>query len=326
MNTVSGALIAAGASFVTVLLLRLLLPGRGGLGSLLRFEQETEEGGKLGGIFYLGGLLIGLLVGGGSFSGNALFSLLITAAFVLIGFADDLTALQDKRGEGIVPWLKGLLILFVAVCAALYLSLSNVSGRTQCLPVSYASSDLKGWFILFALPLLLGRTVSAEKMHESVGRSFSSDGYEAVFWCFVFCIAGESGTGKWLGYRSEFSGMAAFCGAAAGALLGLSVFDPGSRALPPGKSGHYGIAASLTLAELCSGWLILLPLAALWPFISFIFALITRILALRKGKSPESYLLADYFLSRRMAPERLLSTVRWISLIGVLLAAVLYVL
>lgn len=326
MATFTGALKAAGFSCLTVLILRLLMPGRSGLGSLFRSEQEEAEGPRLGGVFYLGALIVGMLAGGSTLSGNALFSLLITASFILIGFADELIALQSSRGEGIVPWLKALLLLFVSLCAAVYLSFSNASGRTQCLPVFCTSADLKGWFLLLALPLLLIRTQGERPLHSSLGSSYAANGCEALFWCFVFCLAGETGAGEWYGYRSEFAGMAIFSGAATGGLLGLDVFNPDGRALRPGAGGHYGVAASLSLMALCSGWLILLPLAALWPFASGVYALILLVSAARKGSEPKSYLLADSFLAHKMTPERLLRTIRWISLLGVLAAAFLYIL
>lgn len=324
MNTFSAALTAAGVSCLTVLVLRLLMPGQSGLGSLFRPEQPEEEGTRLGGVFYLGALIAGMVAGGSAFSGNALFSLLITASFILIGFADELVAMQDGRGEGIVPWLKAALLLFVSVVAAVYLAFSNESGRTQCLPVCCASSDLKGWYLLLALPLLLLRSLAEKPLFESAGSSFASEGYEAAFWCFVFALAGETGAVKWFGFRSEFYGMAVFSGSAAGAMLGLDLFNPGGQALRPGTGGYYGIGASLALMALCSCWMILLPLAALWPFVSAVYAFVLRVPAAGKGTAPKSYLLADFFLGRRMTAERLRNTVRWISLLGTLFAAVLY--
>lgn len=323
MKTFTGALCAAGVSCLTVLILRLLLPGRGGLGSLFGPEQEPQGGAKLGGVFFLPGVVFGMLAGGSAFSGNALFALLITAGAVLTGFVDDLISLQDKRGEGIVPWLKALLILILSTSAAIFLSFSNVPGRTLCLPISCTGTDMHGWYLLFALPLLLGRFIVEKDLHESASFSFSYDGCETVFWCLLFCLSAETGALQWAEYRSEFHGMSLYAGAVAGALLGMSAFNPLGKALRPGMSGYFGIAASVSLMALCSGWLILLPFAALWPFLCGIYALVKRI---RTGKKSSGYLLADYFTAHGMAPERLQSLIRWVSLIGALAAAVLYVL
>lgn len=325
MKTVSGSVCSAGISCLTVLILRLLLPGRGGFSSLFGTEQENETGPVLGGIFLLPGLIAGMLAGGGSITGNALFALLITAASILIGFIDDLISLQDKRGEGIVPWLKVLLVFALMLSAAAYLSFSDVPGRTQFLPVCYACADMRGWYMLLSFPLLIGRVSSEKMLAESTDLSFSDNGIEAIFWCFVFCLAGETGAMQWAGYRSEFSGMAVFAGAFAGALLGICLFNPGGKALSPGMSGYFGIACAMSLTALCSGWLILLPLAALWPFLSGVYALIHWIRGKKSSEKDVNFLLADYFTAHGMSMEQLQRTVRWISLLGALLAAVLYV-
>lgn len=327
MRTFSAAVFAAGISCFTILILRLFLPGRGGLGSLFKPGSEQEEGSALGGVFFLPGIVAGMLAGGGSLSGNALFALLITAAAILVGFINDLVALQDKRGEGIVPWLRWLLVFLLALSAAIYLSFLNESGRRQFLPVSCVSSDLKGWLLIPALVLLLGRFFSEQELHEASGPSFCAEGAEAVFWCFVFCLAGETGALEWAAYRSEFSGMAVFCGAVSGALLGICIFNPYGKMLRPGTGGYLGIAAALSLMALCSGWLILLPLAALWPFCCLIFALVMRVRVRGKAPAaPDRFFLTAFLTGHGMTKDRLQSTVRWLSLLGVLAAAVLYTL
>lgn len=324
MNTFTGAVISAGISCFMILLLRLLLPGRGGLGSLFIPEHEQNEGPKLGGVFLLAGLIAGMLAGGASLSGNSLFALLITAASVLIGFVDDMISLQDRRGEGIVPWLKGLLVFLLMLSAALYLAFSEVPGQALFLPISCASADLNGWYILLALPLLLGRLMSEKKLCESAGDFSANNGYEAAFWCFVFCIAAQTGAGQWFQYRDEFHGMAIFSGSAAGSVLGISVFNTDGKALRLGASGYFGIATALSLMALSSGWLILLPFAALWPFCCAIYALIKRVRAGKNPVGPTDLLLADYFTGHGMTVPRLQSTIRWLSLLGLLTAAVLY--
>lgn len=326
MNTFTGALCASGVSCLTVIILRLLLPGRGGLGSLFSSEQDPSAGTKLGGVFMFAGIVLGMLAGGGALSGNALFSLLITAGAVLIGFVDDLVSLQDKHGEGIVPWLKALLFLLLTVSASVYLAFSEGPGRIQFLPVSCASADFRGWYMLLALPLLLGRVSAEKKLLESSGNCFAYTGSEAVFWCFAFCLAAETGALQWSEYRNEFGGLALYAGAVAGALLGISVFNPFGKALCLGRSGYFGIAVSLSLMALCSGWLILLPLAALWPFICGLYALVMYLRNIRGPERSTDYLFPDYFTAHGMTSERLHSLIRWTSLLGILAAAVLYTL
>lgn len=324
MRTFSAALFAAGISCLAVLILRLLLPGRGGLAALFKPENDPDEGSSLGSVFLLIGIIAGMLAGGGSLSGNALFALLITAAAVLVGFVNDLISLQSKRGEGIVPWLQWLLVFALSLSAAIFLAFSNVSGRTQFLPVSCASADWKGWFLVPALLLLLGRFFSEKTLYESVGSSFSAEGSETVFWCFLFCLSGETGALEWSVYRSEFSNMAVFSGAVAGSLLGFSVFNANGRILHPGTGGCLGIASALSMMALCSGWLILLPLAALWPLTCAIFALVVRIRAAKEPDDTVCFMLPEFLLRRGLDENKLKSMVRWISLLGVLAAAVLY--
>lgn len=325
MLTFSHALLSAGISCLCVLVFRLLLPGHGGFGSLFRSEQEPQAGAQLGGVFFLLSVIAGTVFGGGSLSGSSVFCLLITAGAALIGFIDDLIARQDKRGEGIVPWLKALLLLVLSLAAALNLSVSEGIGRVQVLPISCRNADFRGWYILLALPLLLGRFTVEKQLCESALCCHSYCLTEAAFWCFAYCLAGETGAFKWFNYRSAFSGMAAFSGAVAGALLGIGMFNPLGKALRLGSCGYWGVAAALSLMALCSGWLILLPLAALWPFLCGVFALMKRFRT-RKGEKEADYRFAQYFLSRGMSEERLQSLIRWLSLLGALAAAVLYTL
>lgn len=141
MGGIRDMVLAAAVGFLGAALMGLfLLP----LLKSLRFGQGEEDlsQGKpkgpeeappaAGGILLLCAMVAGVLLCGGEGMGASLPCLLFALAFGSVGFLDEGLRIYKKKGQGLLPWQKGMLELALSIGAALWLYINK--GSVICLP------------------------------------------------------------------------------------------------------------------------------------------------------------------------------------------------
>lgn len=278
MGGIRDMVLSAAVGFAAALVLGwILIP----LLKSLRFDSGEGDGNPQtrdiplpGGLLPLCAMVAGVLLCGGEGLGASLPCLLFTLGYGVIGLLDD--SLQVRRRGGLLPWQKGILELAVSVGAATYLYVTN--GGRMSLPFSGKEWDMGFFYLPFAVLVLMGTQYGVQRTEEP-------EGMPTGMACIVFTTLGllfgimvsKATLNTWGLEAAEHSGMAAFCGGAAGGCLGLLLFNiPPSRILL-GKTGLLALGGAMAMGALTSGQGLLLLSMGIGYWVSLLSLLVEHL-------------------------------------------------
>ncbi len=242
---------------LTVCLMPVLIP----VLHKLKFGQQVRKEGiqahlkkqgtpTMGGIGFLTAVLITSVVFGFVFKADwalLLPILLLTAAFALIGFADDYLKVVKKQSEGFKAWQKFLCQFVVTIGFARYCFFSEKIGTSVILPFAGGREwDMKWLYIPFVFLAVMG-TDNGTNFTDGLDGLLSSVTIVVSF--FLFAVsAGRSGA------------VSIVSGAFAGALMGYLIFNAYPAKVFMGDTGSLAIGAfvSASAIVLRMGWFILI--------------------------------------------------------------------
>lgn len=263
---------------VAVLLGWVLIP----LFRSLHMDSGEQERGVplMGGLLPLGAMVAGVLLCGGEGMGKSLPCLLFTVGFGVIGLLDDGLRVQQKGG--LLPWQKGILELAVSLGAVTYLYVSM--GGSITLPFSGKEWDMGFLYLPFGLLILLGTLYGVQRTDEPEGLPGGMGCIIFVTFGLLFGIMVSSTTlESWGLEAAEQSGMAAFCGGAAGGCLGLLLFNIPPARILLGKTGLLVLGGAIAMAALTSGQGLLLLMLGAGYWVSLLSLLVQRLYGKMKG-------------------------------------------
>ena len=180
----------------------------------------------MGGVFLLLGWLLAALIGVREGFSLVLPVLLVMVLCGLMGFLDDFIKISTGTSMGLLPYQKVLLQFVISLLAAAWLYRSEGVGPAIALPFSDKSWDMGFLYIPFALLVLLG-TMNGVNLTDGLDGLAAGTGL-VVQLCYVVLFALMpllAGFGGWTGESADYSGMAVFAAAGAGALMGFLLFN-----------------------------------------------------------------------------------------------------
>ena len=205
----------------------------------------------MGGVFLLLGWLLAALIGVREGFSLVLPVLLVMVLCGLMGFLDDFIKISTGTSMGLLPYQKVLLQFVISLLAAAWLYRSEGVGPAIALPFSDKSWDMGFLYIPFALLVLLG-TMNGVNLTDGLDGLAAGTGL-VVQLCYVVLFALMpllTGLGGWTGESADYSGMAVFAAAGAGALMGFLLFNAYPARIFMGDTGSLALGGTIAMEAL----------------------------------------------------------------------------
>ena len=186
----------------------------------------------MGGVFLLLGWLLAALIGVREGFSLVLPVLLVMVLCGLMGFLDDFIKISTGTSMGLLPYQKVLLQFVISLLAA-------------------KSWDMGFLYIPFALLVLLG-TMNGVNLTDGLDGLAAGTGL-VVQLCYVVLFALMpllTGFGGWTGESADYSGMAVFAAAGAGALMGFLLFNAYPARIFMGDTGSLALGGTIAMEAL----------------------------------------------------------------------------
>ena len=199
----------------------------------------------MGGVFLLLGWLLATLIGVREGFSLVLPVLLVMVLCGLMGFLDDFIKISTGTSMGLLPYQKVLLQFVISLLAAAWLYRSEGVGPAIALPFSDKSWDMGFLYIPFALLVLLG-TMNGVNLTDA-GTGLVVQLSYAILFALMPLLAGFGG---WTGASADYSGMAVFAAAGAGALMGFLLFNAYPARIFMGDTGSLALGGTIAMEAL----------------------------------------------------------------------------
>ena len=205
----------------------------------------------MGGVFLLLGWLLAALIGVREGFSLVLPVLLVMVLCGLMGFLDDFIKISTGTSMGLLPYQKVLLQFVISLLAAAWLYRSEGVGPAIALPFSDKSWDMGFLYIPFALLVLLG-TMNGVNLTDGLDGLAAGTGLVvqlsyAILFALMPLLAGFGG---WTGASADYSGMAVFAAAGAGALMGFLLFNAYPARIFMGDTGSLALGGTIAMEAL----------------------------------------------------------------------------
>ncbi len=240
----------------------------------------------MGGVFLLLGWLLAALIGVREGFSLVLPVLLVMVLCGLMGFLDDFIKISTGTSMGLLPYQKVLLQFVISLLAAAWLYRSQGVGSAVTLPFSGKSWDMGFLYVPFALFVLMG-TMNGVNLTDGLdglaaGTSLVIQLSYVILFALMPLLAGFEG---WTGESADYSGMAVFAAAGAGALMGFLLFNAYPARVFMGDTGSLALGGTIAMEALVLKSPLLLPLMGI-PFVLSAVSVIIQVgsYKLRKGK------------------------------------------
>ena len=240
----------------------------------------------MGGVFLLLGWLLAALIGVREGFSLVLPVLLVMVLCGLMGFLDDFIKISTGTSMGLLPYQKVLLQFVISLLAAAWLYRCEGVGPAIALPFTDKSWDMGFLYIPFALLVLLG-TMNGVNLTDGLDGLAAGTGL-VVQLCYVVLFALMpllTGLGGWTGASADYSGMAVFSAAGAGALMGFLLFNAYPARIFMGDTGSLALGGTIAMEALVLRSPLLLLLMGI-PYVLSAVSVMIQVLSykLRHGK------------------------------------------
>ena len=221
----------------------------------------------MGGVFLLLGWLLAVLVGVREGFSLVLPVLLVMVLCGLMGFLDDFIKISTGTSMGLLPYQKVLLQFVISLLAAAWLYKSDGVGSAITLPFSGKSWDMGFFYLPFALFVLMG-TMNGVNLTDGLdGLAAGTSLVIQLSYVILFALMPLlAGLGGWTGESADYSGMAVFAAAGAGALMGFLLFNAYPARIFMGDTGSLALGGTIAMEALVLRSPLLLPLMGI-PFV-----------------------------------------------------------
>ncbi len=250
------------------------LPGPAVIRFLKRMDfrqSERKEGPQshlkkagtptMGGVFLLLGWLLAALIGVREGFSLVLPVLLVMVLCGLMGFLDDFIKISSGTSMGLLPYQKVLLQFVISLLAAAWLYKSEGVGSAITLPFSGKSWDMGFFYLPFALFVLMG-TMNGVNLTDGLdGLAAGTSLILQLSYVVLFALLPlVQGFGGWTSESADYSGMAVFAAAGAGALMGFLLYNAYPARIFMGDTGALALGGTIAMEALVLKSPLLLPL------------------------------------------------------------------
>ena len=240
----------------------------------------------MGGVLLVLGWLLAALVSMGEGYALVLPVLLVMVLCGLMGFLDDFIKISTGTSMGLLPYQKVLLQFVISLLAAAWLYRSQGVGAVITLPFSGKSWDMGGFYIPFALFVLMG-TMNGVNLTDGLdGLAAGTSLVIQLSYVILFALLPLlAGFGGWTSESADYGGMAIFAAAGAGALMGFLLFNAYPARVFMGDTGSLALGGTIAMEALVLKSPLLLPLMGI-PFVLSAVSVMIQVgsYKLRKGK------------------------------------------
>lgn len=264
-----------GAFIASFLLLLLVLPllkklkaGQYILGYVK--EHKSKSGTPtMGGLAFVGAIIITGFCLCGFKSGQANLTLAITAGFTIVGFLDDFLKIHRKENEGLKPYQKILFQISIATVAAVYCYVNGIT----LINIPFAdefSVDVK-WGIIPLVIFIFIATVNCVNLTDGLDglAGNTSLAYLLTFGIILFL---------------QGTNLALLCFAAVGAIAAFLVFNTNKASIFMGDTGSLALGGFISCVSVFSGNSLYIPILGIMFVISGISVIVQVIYYKRTRK------------------------------------------
>lgn len=217
----------------------------------------------MGGVFLLLGWLLAALLSVREGFSLVLPVLLVMALCGLMGFLDDFIKISTGTSMGLLPYQKVLLQFVISLLAAAWLYRSEWVGPAITLPFSKKSWDMGFFYLPFALFVLMGSMNGANLTDGLDGLAAGTSLIIQLSFVLLFGLMPfAGGFSGWTGQSANYSGMAVYAAAGAGALMGFLLFNAYPARIFMGDTGALSLGGVIAMEALVLKSPLLLPLMA----------------------------------------------------------------
>ncbi len=215
----------------------------------------------MGGVFLLLGWLLAALIGVREGFSLVLPVLLVMVLCGLMGFLDDFIKISTGTSMGLLPYQKVLLQFVISLLAAAWLYKSEGVGSAITLPFSGKSWDMGFFYLPFALFVLMG-TMNGVNLTDGLdGLAAGTSLILQLSYVVLFALLPlVQGFGGWTSESADYSGMAVFAAAGAGALMGFLLYNAYPARIFMGDTGALALGGTIAMEALVLKSPLLLPL------------------------------------------------------------------
>jgi phospho-N-acetylmuramoyl-pentapeptide-transferase len=249
-------------------------------------QHESKQGiPTMGGsIFILPACIATFALGGGNYV-FAIFAVLLTISYAVIGFLDDFLKVSLKRNMGLRGYQKIVSQVMIALIASYFAYRNDFVGSAIKLPIIGGELDLKWWYIPFSMFVYVALTNSVNLTDGLDGLSATTSSvYFAIFFVVIYFqmnFANESGRTI---YAKELHGLLIFIASLLGGLGAFLWFNSYRAKIIMGDMGAMALGGAAAMVALISKNPLLILLTGIMFVISSISVIIQVIVFKLKKK------------------------------------------
>lgn len=224
-------------------------------------KEHKDKGGTptMGGLAFITAIIaVGLIVSGVR-DGRVNLTLAITGGYTVVGFLDDFLKISRKENEGLKPYQKIIFQLAIAVIAAVYCFLNEITGIY--IPFGGGLIVDIGWGIIPLVIFIFIATVNCVNLTD--GLDGLAGGTSSAY-LFIF--------GVMLGLTD--SRLAPLCFIAFGALAGFLVLNVNKASIFMGDTGSLALGGFISCVSVFSGNALYIPFIGIMFVVSGISVIV----------------------------------------------------
>ncbi len=234
-------------------------------------EQHKAKSGTptMGGIIFIVPIVVSTLIFG--YSEMNLVAVMTTVAYAVLGFLDDFIKVRFKQNLGLRAYQKLIGQFGIAVLVALYAYKNPFVGSEINLPLTEKTWNLKGWYVPFAMLVLIASTNAVNLTDGLDGLAGSvSLVYFSVFSAIILILAASlKSFGRTLEAK-ELSNLVVFCGAAIGGVSAFLWHNENPAEIMMGDTGSLALGGAVAVVGLFSKSPLLILLVGIMYVVSCI--------------------------------------------------------
>ncbi|MFW5780916.1 MAG: phospho-N-acetylmuramoyl-pentapeptide-transferase [Bacillota bacterium] len=249
-------------------------------------QHEDKQGIPTmgGGIFIIPAIVATFVLGGSDYV-FAVFAVLLTMSYAVIGFLDDFLKVVFKRNMGLKGYQKIISQVMIALIASYFAYRNNFVGTSINLPMFNTELNLGWWYIPFSMFVYVALTNSVNLTDGLDGLSATTSSvYFAIFFVVIFLQMGvENDLGRTI-YAKELHGLLIFIASVLGGLGAFLWFNTFKAKIIMGDTGAMALGGAAAMVALISKNPLLILLTGIMFVVSSISVIIQVIVFKLKKK------------------------------------------
>ncbi len=188
-------------------------------------------------------------------------TLLVFAAFGVVGFLDDFIKIRNKRNLGLRAYQKIIAQFGIAILIAIWAYRSPLVGSSLYLPISGGEWDVGVYYIPLCVFVVVAEVNAVNLTDGLDGLATNVTLYYTLFMAVIFAVmtARAGQTGEML-LAANFRGMEVFCAAIVGACIGFLRFNTYPARVFMGDTGSLALGGAVAMIAILSRSFLILPI------------------------------------------------------------------